>query len=32
VPLAEVVDEAHRVPTDGDTVATARELGISLGD
>ena len=32
VPLAEVVDEAHRVPPDGDTVATARELGISLGD
>ena len=32
VPLEAVVHEAHRVPIDGDTVATARELGISLGD
>jgi len=32
IPLAEALHEAHRVPVDGDTVATARELGISLGD
>jgi 6-phosphofructokinase 1 len=32
IPLAEALQEAHRVPVDGDTVATARELGITLGD
>jgi 6-phosphofructokinase 1 len=32
VPLEHVVHEAHRVPVDGDTVATARDLGICLGD
>lgn len=32
VPLAEVAGRMKRVPLDGDTVATARELGICLGD
>jgi 6-phosphofructokinase 1 len=32
VPLAEVAGRTKRVPVDGDTVATARELGICLGD
>jgi ATP-dependent phosphofructokinase / diphosphate-dependent phosphofructokinase len=32
VPLAEVVGRAKNVPLDGDIIATARELGISLGD
>ena len=32
VPLAEVVGRSKNVPLDGDIIATARELGISLGD
>jgi 6-phosphofructokinase 1 len=32
VPLAEVAGRTKRVPVDGDTVRTARELGICLGD
>jgi 6-phosphofructokinase 1 len=32
VPLAEVAGRTRRVPVDGDTVRTARELGICLGD
>ena len=32
VPLAEGVGRAKNVPLDGDIIATARELGISLGD
>ncbi len=32
VPLAEVAGRMKCVPLDGDTVATARELGICLGD
>ncbi|WP_220476946.1 6-phosphofructokinase [Massilia cavernae] len=32
VPLAEVVGRSRRVPVDGDTVLTARELGICMGD
>jgi 6-phosphofructokinase 1 len=32
VPLAEVAGRTRRVPLDSDTVATARELGICLGD
>jgi hypothetical protein len=32
VSLAHACDESHRVPTHDDTVATARELGICLGD
>lgn len=32
VPLAEVAGRTKSVPVDGDTVATARELGICLGD
>jgi phosphofructokinase-like protein len=32
VPLAEVAGRSKRVPVDGDTVRTARELGICLGD
>ncbi|NML60752.1 ATP-dependent 6-phosphofructokinase [Massilia sp. RP-1-19] len=32
VALADVVGRSKRVPVDGDTVATARELGISFGD
>ena len=32
VPLAEVAGRMKGVPLDGDTVATARELGICLGD
>ena len=32
VPLAEVVGRPRLVPVDGDTVQTARDLGISLGD
>ena len=32
VPLADVVGRAKNVPLDGDIVATARELGIALGD
>ena len=32
VPLAEVVGKPRNVPLDSDTVQTARELGISLGD
>jgi len=32
VPLAEVAGRMKVVPLDGDTVATARELGICLGD
>jgi len=31
-PLAEVAGRLRRVPLDGDTVRTARELGICLGD
>jgi ATP-dependent phosphofructokinase / diphosphate-dependent phosphofructokinase len=32
VPLDEVIGRAKNVPLDSDTVLTARELGISLGD
>lgn len=32
VPLADVAGRTRRVPVDGDTVRTARELGICLGD
>jgi 6-phosphofructokinase 1 len=32
VPLAEVVGRPKNVPLDSDIIATARELGISLGD
>jgi hypothetical protein len=32
VPLAEVVGRAKPVPLDSDTVVTARQLGVSLGD
>ena len=32
VPLEEVVGKSKNVPLDSDTIATARELGISLGD
>jgi ATP-dependent phosphofructokinase / diphosphate-dependent phosphofructokinase len=32
VPLADAVRELKRVPPDSDTVQTARQLGISLGD
>jgi 6-phosphofructokinase 1 len=32
VPLAEVAGRSKRVPIDGDTVATAHELGICFGD
>ena len=32
VPLEEVVGKSKNVPLDCDTIATARELGISLGD
>jgi 6-phosphofructokinase 1 len=32
VPLADVTGRTRRVPVDGDTVRTARELGICLGD
>jgi phosphofructokinase-like protein len=32
VPLAEVAGRSRRVPLDSDTVLTARELGICLGD
>jgi hypothetical protein len=32
VPLEEIVGRPKNVPLDSDTIATARELGISLGD
>jgi 6-phosphofructokinase 1 len=32
VPLAEVAGRSKRVPIGGDTVRTARALGICLGD
>jgi phosphofructokinase-like protein len=32
VPLADVIGRTHYVPLDGDTIATARALGIALGD
>jgi ATP-dependent phosphofructokinase / diphosphate-dependent phosphofructokinase len=32
VPLDEIVGRSKNVPLDSDTIATARELGISLGD
>ena len=32
VPLAEVTQRMKQVPLDGDTIQTARDLGISLGD
>ncbi len=32
VPLADIVGRSRNVPIDSDTVTTARELGISLGD
>jgi len=32
VPLEEVVGKSKNIPLDSDTIATARELGISLGD
>jgi len=32
VPLEKVVGSMKRVPTDGDTVKTAREIRISFGD
>jgi hypothetical protein len=32
VPLAEVVGRSKNIALDSDIIATARELGISLGD
>jgi 6-phosphofructokinase 1 len=32
VPLEEATSRMKRVPLDGDTIRTARELGISFGD
>jgi 6-phosphofructokinase 1 len=32
VPLADVAGRTRRVPLVGDTIRTARELGICLGD
>jgi 6-phosphofructokinase 1 len=32
VPLQDVVGRSKPVPLDSDTVLTARELGVSLGD
>ena len=32
VPIAEALAMPKRVPLDSDTIATARDLGISLGD
>jgi 6-phosphofructokinase 1 len=32
VPLEQVVGRAKNVPLDSDTIRTARDLGISLGD
>jgi 6-phosphofructokinase 1 len=32
VPLQDVIGRSKHVPLDSDTVLTARELGISLGD
>jgi hypothetical protein len=32
VPLEQVAGRTRTVPVDGDTVATARDLGICLGD
>jgi hypothetical protein len=32
VPLESAIRELKRVPLDGDTVLTAREMGISLGE
>jgi hypothetical protein len=32
VPLSEVVGRTRAVPTDGDIVRTARNLGVCLGD
>jgi ATP-dependent phosphofructokinase / diphosphate-dependent phosphofructokinase len=32
VPLDEIVGRPKNVPLDSDTIATARELGICLGD
>jgi 6-phosphofructokinase 1 len=32
VPLEEIVQRTKRVPVDGDTILTARELGIGFGD
>jgi 6-phosphofructokinase 1 len=32
VPLSEVAGRMKAVPLDGDTLATARDLGVCLGD
>jgi hypothetical protein len=32
VPLPDVVAKTKRVPLDSDTIATCRDMGISLGD
>jgi 6-phosphofructokinase 1 len=32
VPMKDVIGKVKHVPLDSDTVLTARELGISLGD
>ncbi len=32
IPLGDVVGVTHNVPLDGDTIATARDLGICVGD
>jgi 6-phosphofructokinase 1 len=32
IPLEEIVGRPKNVPLDSDTIVTARELGISLGD
>jgi ATP-dependent phosphofructokinase / diphosphate-dependent phosphofructokinase len=32
VPLEQIVGRAKNVPLDSDTIQTARDLGISLGD
>jgi hypothetical protein len=32
IPLEEIAQRTKRVPVEGDTVLTARELGIGFGD
>jgi 6-phosphofructokinase 1 len=32
VPIKDAIAMAKRVPLDSDTIATARDIGISLGD
>jgi 6-phosphofructokinase 1 len=32
IPLEQIVGKPKNVPLDSDTIATARDLGISLGD